>query len=327
MQRKLGVALLLLAATGGALTWAYVRTRGGGPLEWGGFVEAHTIRVGSRAGGRVQRVLVSEGESVSAGQTLLVLEPGDLEAQRIQAYGQKRQAEAAFERLGPRYPNPRNGELAAARARLEGAQAVLERSVRDRRRVRAAFDAEDADAHDLDQAETAVRTALAKRDEMHALLVQIAASTPHERKAALGQIDLANGKLAQIHELIEELTVRAPTAGRVESIDLRNGEMLPPNTSAVVLIDDADPWLRIYVPETQLGFIRPGLQVEFFVDSFPDRTFQATVESVRDVGEYTPRNLQTADERADQVFAARLSPVDGKDVLRAGMAATVRVPR
>ncbi len=85
--------------------------------------------------------------------------------------------------------------------------------------------------------------------------------------------------------------------------------------------------MRIYVPETEIGRIHPGLEVPIFVDSFPGRAFRGRVESVASEGEFTPRNLQTADERADQVFASRVRIEDGSDVLRAGMAAFVRVPR
>jgi len=85
--------------------------------------------------------------------------------------------------------------------------------------------------------------------------------------------------------------------------------------------------VRIYVPETQLGHVAPGLVVPISVDSFPGRSFRGRVESVASQGEFTPRNLQTADERADQVFAARVRIEEGADVLRAGMAALVRVPR
>jgi HlyD family secretion protein len=85
--------------------------------------------------------------------------------------------------------------------------------------------------------------------------------------------------------------------------------------------------VRIYVPETQMARIRPGLELPIYVDSFPGRAVRGVVESVASEGEFTPRNLQTADERADQVFGARVRIVEGVDVLRAGMAAFVRVPR
>ena len=85
--------------------------------------------------------------------------------------------------------------------------------------------------------------------------------------------------------------------------------------------------MRIYVPETQIGHIRYGQEVPISVDSFPGRTFKGMVEHINTVGEYSPRNLQTADERADQVFAARVGLREGRDELRAGMAAFIHVPK
>jgi multidrug resistance efflux pump len=93
------------------------------------------------------------------------------------------------------------------------------------------------------------------------------------------------------------------------------------------VLEEDQLYVRLYVPETQIGRIKVGQEVPVSVDSFPNRTFKAKVEHINNKGEYSPRNLQTADERADQVFAVRIGLIEGKDDLRAGMAATVRVPK
>jgi len=111
-----------------------------------------------------------------------------------------------------------------------------------------------------------------------------------------------------------------------EALDLRPGDILAPNAPAGTLLEDDQLYVRIYVPETQIGRIKVGQEVPISVDSF-DRTFKAKVEHINQRGEYSPRNLQTADERADQVFAVRVALIEGKDQLRAGMAATMRVAK
>jgi len=131
----------------------------------------------------------------------------------------------------------------------------------------------------------------------------------------------------QIQVQLDELTIRAPRDARVETLDLRPGDILQPNAVAAKLLEADQLYIRIYVPETQLAFVHPGQELPLYVDSFPGRAFRATVESVSSQGEFTPRNLQTADERADQVFAARLRLEEGREQLRAGMAAIARVPR
>jgi HlyD family secretion protein len=70
-----------------------------------------------------------------------------------------------------------------------------------------------------------------------------------------------------------------------------------------------------------------GQEVPITVDSFPGRKFTGVVEHINSVGEYSPRNLQTADERADQVFATRIGLREGRDEMRAGMAAFITVPK
>jgi HlyD family secretion protein len=102
---------------------------------------------------------------------------------------------------------------------------------------------------------------------------------------------------------------------------------LAPNATAATLLEPEQLYVRIYVPETHIGKIRVGQTVPVTVDSFPGRSFPGTVEHMNSVGEYSPRNLQTADERADQVFACRIGVGDPSRELRAGMAAFIRVPK
>jgi len=126
---------------------------------------------------------------------------------------------------------------------------------------------------------------------------------------------------------LRQLTVTAPAVGQVEALDLRPGDILAPNATAVTLVEDDQLFVRIYVPETMLGHVSVGQKVAITVDSFPRESFPGVVQSFSHTGEYSPRNLQTADERADQVFATRVGILGGADRLRAGMAASIRVPR
>jgi len=140
-------------------------------------------------------------------------------------------------------------------------------------------------------------------------------------------VDGAQGRVDQIQSLIDELTITAPLPSRVEALDLRPGDIIAANATAAVLLEEKQLYVRIYVPETQLGRLKLGQAVPVSVDSFPNQAFQGVVEHINGVGEYSPRNLQTADERADQVFATRVGLRSGFDQLRAGMAAFIQVPK
>jgi HlyD family secretion protein len=326
MKRRIPLLVIVALAI---VAYAVYRVRQAhAPFEWSGTVEAHTIEVGSRVGGRVESVLVREGDMVAAGQTLVTLEKGDLPAQRLVAEGQLDQAESALEKVASRtLPTARRAEIAEARARLTAEQASQERARLDEERTRKLYTGGAATRVDADNAALALRNANAQVAALQAQLGTLLAGTPQDVKSAKGLVDAARGRVQQIDVMLDELAVRAPRAARVESLDLRPGDILGPSSPAAKLLEPAELFVRIYVPETQLGHVRPGLEVPISVDSFPGRSFRGRVESVASEGEFTPRNLQTADERADQVFAARVRIEEGADVLRAGMAAMVRVPR
>jgi multidrug resistance efflux pump len=317
------VGVIGVAATVAYRTWVARR-----PFEWSGTLEAHTIEVGSRVGGRVREVRVREGDAVQPGQVLVVLEAGDLDGQRLAAEGQLEQAEAALERLQVGHGgSARADEIAAARSRLSAQQSVLTHAETELRRTEQLYTNGAAARSELDAARATYQNASAERSALNAQLDQLLRATPVDVKGAEGQVVAARGRLEEIDASLDELQVRAPLPSRVESLDLRPGDLLAPGAKVARLLEPDQLFVRIYVPETQLGYIYPGLEVPISVDAFEQRTFKAVVESVRDEGEFTPRNLQTADERANEVFAARLRLEEGRDVLRAGMAAFVRVRR
>ncbi len=124
-------AIVIVACVIAALYAAYSLYTAHRPYEWSGTVEARTISVGSRAGGRVKDVLVREGDKVKAGQPLIVLEPGDLDAQRLQAQGALDQAAATLEKL---QAGARPEEIEEAQARASTAAAALEEARHGARR-------------------------------------------------------------------------------------------------------------------------------------------------------------------------------------------------
>jgi multidrug resistance efflux pump len=370
------VPVFLLAVIGGAYL-AYRQYLARLPYEWSGTVEVRTVQVGSRAGGRVKEVLVREGDHVAAGQALVVLEPGDLEAQRLIAEGQLLEAQANLDKLkkGARpeeiaqakaraqtaeaalhetRTGARREEVAAAEERLAAAQAQLDKATADADRAAKLLAQAAISQAEADTAQAAVRAARGSRNALAQTLAELRAGARDEEIAqaaarsreaqasaslvvagaraediAAGEarVRAAQGRLDQVGILLGELTVKAPRAARVETLDLRPGDLLAPNAPAARLFEDGQLYLRIYVPETQLGLVRVGQSLPVVVDSFPGRRFSGVVESISDVGEYSPRNLQTADERADQVFAARIGLRSGAEDLRAGMAAVAEVAK
>jgi len=152
-------------------------------------------------------------------------------------------------------------------------------------------------------------------------------SRDEDVRVARAQLVQAQARLALAETNLTETTIVSPRECVVEALDLRPGDLLSAGQPAATLVEDDQLFVRAYVPETELGLLHVDDTVPFTVDTFPDHAFHATVQHINDVGEYTPRNVQTVDERANQVFLVRLGITEGKDFLRAGMSVTVRMPR
>ncbi len=295
------------------------------PYEWSGTIEAHADNLGSHVGGRVKDVLVAEGDKVEAGAALVVLEPGDLDAQRASAQGQIDLAEAALKKLEK---GARHEQVDAARARVDGATVALADATTRATRAATLFAGGAATQADRDSTAAAQQVAAANLDAAKKQLDELHNGAQAEDvDAARAQLAIAQARLTQLQVAVDELTVKAPRPGHVEALPVRPGDILAPNAVAATLVEDDQLYVRIYIPETQLGHLPVGSDVPVTVDAFPGRTFKGHVDHINTVGEYSPRNLQTADERADEVFGARVTLVEGADVLRAGMAAFLSVPK
>jgi len=265
-----------------------------------------------------------------------------------QARAMRDEAAAALEELKN---GPRPQEIAAGEAQVRLSGAELKKATRDYERIETLFGQQAADQSDLDESGTKLSVAQATFEDRQEKLDLLKAGTRKEaiaqaearlRQAEEGfslrktgyrseEIDEARARrdeskaaLAVIQRQLEELKITAPFDGVVEAVDLRPGDIVPPNAPVVSLLDTRRLYVRAYVPENRLN-IETGQQVEVSVDSFPSEQFAGEVTFVARQAEFTPRNVQTPEERSKQVFRIRVELKSGLDRLRPGMAADVRL--
>ncbi len=311
MKSKLKIVIrlvLLLAVAGGAAWWWLVyRPRQQDPrLVLSGSIEANTVEVGSLLGGRVQTVYAKEGDTVRAGQPLVTFEPDlrDLEIDQQRATVTQALADLAKVRKGPR-----DEDLKQARINWESAET-------DRKRYEALLKAGAISQRDYDatqvKAANAYETWLAARR----------GGRPEDVAAAQAAVAQAQQRLAYLERQHRELVVTAPSTGVVETFDLRPGDLVAANQPVATLLEPDQIWVRVYVPEPQLGRVKIGQPAAIHVDTFPHRTFPGRVVEIRNQAEYTPRNIQTLDQRSDEVFGVKVA-IDPIPELKAGMAAIV----
>ncbi len=145
--------------------------------------------------------------------------------------------------------------------------------------------------------------------------------------------DEAAAKVAQLEAQIDELdvkrrerTVYAPEKAVVEVIGVRPGDIAAPNAPLVKVLRADDLWVKAYISEVDLGHIALGKKVNVTIDTFPGKRFQGVVTFIASESEFTPRNVQTIDERRHQVFGFKVRVDDPQGVFKSGMAAEIFLP-
>lgn len=301
------VIVIVLLAAGGAF-WAFRSGSAEKPLLLSGSIEARDVEVGSLLGGRVARVSVAEGARVARGQPLVVFETDLIDLQIRQQEARVSEARA---NLTKAERGPRAEDVARSRAEAENAET-------ERRRQKALLDQGILGQQQYDAAATLARTSLETLREKQR------GNRPEDIEAARAALRREEGQLAYLRRQREESVVLAPADGVIESIDLRPGDLVGANQPVAKILEPSQVWVRVYVPEPQLGRVRVGQKVAVRVDSFPGRDFAGTVTEIRTQAEYTPRNIQTLEQRMDTVFGVKVA-IDPVPELKPGMAATVRV--
>jgi HlyD family secretion protein len=275
-----------------------------------GTIETDEVHVASRYGGRVEQIFAQEGDSLTNGQVIAELEAAELAAQRDDAVAQLAEAETG----------PRPQEITAAKNDWEALVAELEFARGEEKRAVDLFAQKTISVTERDlavsKASTLEKSVAAARSRYDLLL----AGTRPER------ITQAKARVAQIDTQLREMRIVAPTNCVLEVLSVKVGDVLPPNREAATLLLTQHIWVRVYVPETWLGHIKVGDTVKVRVDSFPNKDFRGVVEQVGRAAEFTPRNVQTVEERIKQVFGIKVRLENPEAQLQSGMSADVTFP-
>ena len=251
-----------------------------------GTIEVDQVHIAPRTGGRVVELFAQEGDVLHKAQPLARLVAPEMQARRALAQAQIDTTMQDAEAI--------KAQLEFMRADARRQEELLKNktvSPSEAERARSAADAE----------EKSLEAARMRIGQMHA------------------QLDEIDAELA-------ELNVIAPNDCVLEVLNVKVGDVLAPNQELATLILPEHLWTRVYVPETWLGYIKLGDAVRIRVDSFPGEDFKGMVEQINRQAEFTPRNVQTVEDRIRQVFGIKIRLQNHDDKLRAGMAADAEFP-
>ncbi len=301
--------IALAALTVGYLLWQSGRESGPGEgfVSGNGRIEATEINLAAKVPGRVQEVLVREGDFVKAGQPLVTLKVDTLDAQRNEALARQQQAITGVSTARAQVAQLQSN-VAAARANVTKAESDLDAARRRLARSQALAREGAVAAQQLDDDRAAVRGAQAAVDALRAQAVAAEAAVEAARAQVTGAesaVKAADATVARIDADIADSTLVAPRAARVQYRIAQPGEVLGAGAPALNLIDLGDVYMSFFIPETVAGRVALGSEVRIVLDAAPHYPIPAQVSFVASQAQFTPKTVETASERQKLMFRVR----------------------
>lgn len=295
-----------------------------------GHVEATETRIAAEAGGRILTLSVKEGDRVQKGQPILTLDTRDAQLAIDRAKAERAAAEAQLRlvQAGARVEDVRQAqaqietaktEVAAAKTELDAAETDLARFETLLKNNSGSRKQRDDAAARRDLARDRVASTESRVKTAEETLARVRAGARREEvDAARARVETVNAQIAMLEKGLGDATLTAPIGGLVTEKLVEVGEVIPPRAPALVIVDLDHAWADVFVPEPTVPQIKLGQAATIFTDA-GGNGLTGTISYISPKAEFTPRNVQTAEERSKLVYRVRIT-VDNKDgVLKQGM--------
>ncbi len=339
-RQQIMFGALILAIGGGGFfaldRWVWHSGLPDGLIQANGRIEGDHVTVASKFPGRIHTLLAREGATVRAGQVLIQLDDSQTNA-RVQqakhaAEALEAQVQSAHMTLAvinldvPLAIERAEAQVAKAKDTVDKALSVEREARSDAQRFRDLAAKDQASIQQRDQA--AMRWEVAQKDIASARSALIQA-TKELAQAELGwkrifakeldvnalerRRDQADAVLDEAESVLKDMTITAPTNGTVTTRMVDVGEVVSAGAPLLELVDLDRLFLKVYVPEVQIGKLRLDLPARIYTDAFPDQPFDATVRYIASKAEFTPKEVQTPDERVKLIYAVKLYLTENLD--------------
>jgi len=320
MKRSVRLApltLALAALSGGACR----KGDDAGLIVASGHVEATEVLVSTKVAGTIERLAVDEGSVVATGQEIAHIDTTDTELALAAARAERAQAEAELRlrRAGSRVEDVREAEAQVVRA-----EADLAGAARDLDRMEGLLSAGSGTTKSRDDARTRRDVAAAGLDAARERLHRLKAGFRQEEKdAAAARLQATDARIAQLDQQVKDAVIASPVAGVVTQKLAEQGELAARGAGLVVVTDLASAWLNVYVAEPDLARIRLGQAAEVVTDDAQTR--RGRISFVASQAEFTPKNVQTRDERVKLVYKVKIALENADGLFKPGMPAEARL--
>jgi HlyD family secretion protein len=289
-----------------------------------GRLEAPLVDLAPKVSGRVLEVKVKEGERVKAGDLLMVLDLGDT---ALAVERDRHGVESARARLQDLAVGSRQAEVAGAEAEVADKSAALDLARREMQRQEVLLSKEVGTERDYDQAKTQLeRAQAALRISQEKLALTREGFRSWQTAQARSEVDKAKAQLRQSEIIARESEIRAPADAVVIHRMVEPGQLLAAGQTGMTVALTGRLYVRTFIPETKLGRVKHGQAAQVTVDAFPGKSFDAVVTEIAPDAEFTPKQVETREERVNLVYGAKVDLMAGWEVaLVPGQPAEIQV--
>ena len=301
----------------------YARNRDDGTMRLSGNVEVTEHNIGFKVPGRVTKLTVDEGDRVKQGDLLAELSSADVKALVDQ---NRAQLEEAKVKLAELRAGSRRQEIGRARAESASVEAELQKALKDFERARVLYDNGAISASRFDAAKSAYEARLGQlRSAKQQQSLVEEGPRREDIQAAELRVSQLTAAVANAEDKLSDTRLYAPTTGIVFRKNVELGEIVQPGAAIFVVGDLERPWVKVYVKEDKLSLVKLGQKARITVDTYKDRYYEGTVTFISSDAEFTPKNVQTEEERVKLVFGVKVTVKNKDQELKPGMPADVRI--
>lgn len=306
-------------------------------VELSNSLEAKDIAVGSKVAGRIKKIYIDEGDYVKKGQLLLELEGDELVAQLNQAKYNYQRANHDFIDLQmgarPQEVTESVAHTKKTKAQLEESKLIYENKLSDYNKMSKLFSDGAISKKDLERFEVEKNTAEKAVDNLEQEYIkavqreELIKEGPRKDQVKSYKANYLSNyyRFKELEKYASELNVIAPANGEISSFDLEVGELVSPNQPLLTITDLNDIFVRLYIPSTKLSTVKTNQEVKLVADSYPKDEFEGKITYISSKAEFTPRNIQTAEERSKLVYPVKIQVLNKNKKLRDGMYVTVKL--
>lgn len=292
-------------------------------FQTSGVVEAKEVIVSSEVSGKIVGINFDEGSRVDSGFVLCQVDTELTYQKYLEA---KSQVEALFSQYQLLLKGARAEEIEAMEEVVNRARVNFENAQRQFERIKSLYDDGVATQEQFDNAKTLFESSKTQYEEAKKKLeILKKGARDEEIKIAFANYNRAIAQMKAIKIQLEKSKITSPVSGFVLEKFVEVGEFVSPGTPVAKIANLDEMYIRIYVPEKELGLIRINDTVNVRIDSHPDRIFRGTIIFVSSKAEFTPKNVQTKEERIKLVYAVKVKVENEDGIFKPGMPADVEI--